>query len=328
MTNARFWVPLFLVSALVDVPAHAQDAAAAEALFREARQLLKDGQVPAACAKFVQSQHLDPSSGTLLNVAACHEKEGKTASAWAEYLAAARLANSQNRSNLADEASQRASNLEPTLSTLTITVAEPVTGLTLHRDDVVLDGGVIGTGIPIDPGPHVVRATAPGYEPVEVRVEVGARADRARVALPKLVKPAETRANGSRSSAEPVVVDHENPRSSPTLAYVAGGIGVVGIGVGTVFGVMAKSSYDTANGACPTHVGCSDSAMSERSRAGTRAMIANVAFGVGVAGLGLATVLILTNGPAASTSTSASHFDVRVRGGRQSADFAVLGTFD
>src|SRR5262245_5300846 len=61
----------------------AQDPAAAEARFREARALLQENRVSEACAKFAESNRLDPSSGTLLNLANCHKTEGKLATAWA-----------------------------------------------------------------------------------------------------------------------------------------------------------------------------------------------------------------------------------------------------
>src|SRR5258705_3259626 len=64
------------------------DLAGAEALFRQGRQLLSEGKTAAACEKFAASQRMDPSSGTLLNLADCHAGEGKTASAWAGFLTA------------------------------------------------------------------------------------------------------------------------------------------------------------------------------------------------------------------------------------------------
>src|SRR3954452_7512760 len=90
------------------------DLAGAEALFRQGRQLLSDGKTVAACEKFAASQHMNSSSGTLLNLADCHAREGKTASAWAEFLTAARMANGQHDEARADEAARRAKQLEPT----------------------------------------------------------------------------------------------------------------------------------------------------------------------------------------------------------------------
>ena len=52
--------------------------------FNEGKRLMDAGDTAAACAKFAHSQELDPKLGRLLNLAFCHEQQGKTASAWSE----------------------------------------------------------------------------------------------------------------------------------------------------------------------------------------------------------------------------------------------------
>ena len=55
------------------------DRVAAEALFDEGRNLVAAGKIAEACPKFADSQRLDPSPSTLLNLASCWEKLGRTA---------------------------------------------------------------------------------------------------------------------------------------------------------------------------------------------------------------------------------------------------------
>ena len=65
-------------------PSEAQKSAA-QALFDEAGRLTKEGQIPEACAKLQESLRLYAASGTLLNLALCHERAGMTASAYTEF---------------------------------------------------------------------------------------------------------------------------------------------------------------------------------------------------------------------------------------------------
>src|SRR5262245_8911892 len=81
---------LVLVAALALAPrANADEKSArvagADALFKEGEQLFAAGKVEQACRKFEASQNLDPALGTLINVALCHAREGKTTAAWAEF---------------------------------------------------------------------------------------------------------------------------------------------------------------------------------------------------------------------------------------------------
>ncbi|RYZ17464.1 MAG: hypothetical protein EOO70_01835, partial [Myxococcaceae bacterium] len=57
------------------------DKAKADKLFREGREALKASQYAQACSLFAESQRLDPTAGTLINLADCSEKLGDLLSA-------------------------------------------------------------------------------------------------------------------------------------------------------------------------------------------------------------------------------------------------------
>jgi tetratricopeptide (TPR) repeat protein len=165
---------LLLVAVLFSVPAlaDATNRAAAEALFNDARQLVSQGKYAEACPKFAESNRLDPATGTLLNLADCYEKVGKTASAWAAFTEVASMANDSR----AQFARGRAAALLPTLAKLTLQLANPPAGAVITRDGVAMPVAMLGVPIPVDPGRHVIEATAPGRIRFQRSVDIAASA--------------------------------------------------------------------------------------------------------------------------------------------------------
>jgi hypothetical protein len=298
------------LSLTVSTTAWSQDKVTiAEGLFRDGRKLMEEGKLDAACPKLAESQRLDPSSGTLLNLADCHARQGRVATAWAEFLAAARLAQAQNRPSRADEARQRAAELEPKVSYLTIVLSEKVAGTSVLLDEVKLDASALDSKIPVDPGDRVVQISAPGYRPLALKVTIG-EADRQTLSVPRLEKAAAGAESPKVAPSDPSLPDRSTPDRTeagpPVLAYVVTGAGVVALGVGAAFGLMAKSAYDDAESQCPSHSGCSKAALDARDDADLRANISNVGVGVGVVAIGVGVFLLVTHdGGGSSVASSA-----------------------
>jgi len=270
--RARRWlVPTaVLAAALISPAARAQstDPAAARALFSEARQLATQKKFDQACPKFEESLRLDYGVGTLFNLADCWEKLGKTASAWARFLdasAGARAAGQADRERVARE---RAAALEPKLSRLTIEVKKPETGLEIKRDSQPVGRAAWGTAVPVDPGAHLVEATAPGKKAWTTRVEVPAKAATIAVAVaplednpeatqaavpvpPTTPGPAGTETGPGKLSETPESSSDGSWNTQKTVGVALAGVGVVGIAVGTAFALMAKSKTDESLGICP-----------------------------------------------------------------------------
>jgi hypothetical protein len=316
--RARPFSSLLTALALTAPIAHAQggDAAAAESLFREARQLMSQGKTSEACAKFEASNRLDPSSGTMINLADCHVKEGKTASAWAEFLAASRIARQQNVPQRAEEAIKRAGELEKSLSYFTLSVAGKVPGEEIRRDDALLSDGALSSKIPVDPGPHVISASAPGYKTWAKTIVVKPNGDLQGVDVPTLEKDTAAAAtvpppaaSSPPTATTPAPKEKEGQEASEgsgrkTAGYVLGGIGIAATGVGTFFGLKALSTYGKVKDECPSLDGCSQRAGDLRDDAGTQGNIANITLGVGLLSLAAGAYLVFS-GPSTKPSTSA-----------------------
>jgi hypothetical protein len=286
-------------------PAVRADPAAGEALFREARRLFDQGKIDEACRRFADSQALDPSSGTLLNLADCHAEQGKTATAWAEFVAAAQLAEAQHKPQHAAEARRRADVLEARLSYLTIAMESPPPGLEVRRDTLLIPAGVLGTRIPVDPGEHRIVASSPGYQELSLTVRVGLHGDHRVVTLPPLAPLPRTMGVTEPEHARPVAVsapvtrppaDESSSRSPSVLPWVIGGAGAAALATGGVFGVLALRSENAAERACSTHKNCSEEALDAERDRDRKAWTANIAIGAGLVGVGVAIVMLVTEG--------------------------------
>src|SRR5215204_2648434 len=66
--------------------AQERDPAAAQALFDQAKELIRQRKFAEACPKLQESNRLDPGIGTQFHLADCYEQSGRVASAWAAFL--------------------------------------------------------------------------------------------------------------------------------------------------------------------------------------------------------------------------------------------------
>lgn len=280
----------------------ASNRAAAEALFNAGRSLAASGKYAEACPKFEASQQLDPGLGTLLNLAECYEKLGKTASAWAEYREAIPLARASGSKVRQDLATERAAALESRLSTLTIRAmggTEEANGLEIRRDGLPVQPAELGSPIPVDPGPHTIEAAAPGKQKWSSTVQI-ADASKLAVEVPAL-KPLASEAPPPLATkpveVPPLDQSSHSGSAQRTAGIVVGAAGVVSVGIGAVFGLSASSQWSDAKSKCSAYpYGCSQESLDEHSSAQSKASLATVLFIVGGAAIAGGTVLWLTAG--------------------------------
>jgi tetratricopeptide (TPR) repeat protein len=95
-------------------------------------------------------------------------------------------------------------------------------------------------------------------------------------------------------AAAPPPPPAEPESKPPILAYTLMGGGVVALGIGTVFGVMALGSKSDAEDQCAKGGVCPASAQKSIDDAKGQALIADIAFAVGAVAAGTGLVLFLT----------------------------------
>jgi serine/threonine-protein kinase len=248
----------------VVAPARADDRAAAQRLFEEGQALFKEGKTAEACAKFEGATALVSTPGVRLNLARCWEKMGRTASAWTKYDEALAAAERVGDRVAAAAARQGRVAIEPRLTKLVITFADPATakGVEITRDGEALPASVVGTDLPVDPGEHEISARAAGYKAWTSRVNVNGEGAIVRVSVPALEKEAAPVAPPVQETATaPPTPESPAPEAPSHALAIAGiataGVGVVGLGLGTYFGFTAQSKWNQANRAGNT---CADAA--------------------------------------------------------------------
>ncbi len=242
------------------------EPAAAQALFERGRALMQEGRVAEACAKFEESNRLDPGIGTQFNLAACYEELGRFASAYAlftEVAAVTRQAGQQDRERVARE---RAAALKPKLDQLTIVVpdASRVPGLEVRRGGITVGSAQWGVPIPVDPGSYEVIASASGYRSWKAKVSIAPNSKATTLEIPVL------RLEVSAPDSGAAALDEESKRTQPTaeqdfldspwnVATVSlATVGVLSLGAGAFFGLRAMSLEDDSEelgcvgNTCPT----------------------------------------------------------------------------
>lgn len=318
--------------ALTASSARAQEHSAAETAFRQGRELLASGRVSAACNAFATSQKLEPALGTLLNLAACHEREGRTATAWAEFTEVRDKAAAEDRREFAAEAESRIRDLEPRLTRLTITVVEPrpdALVITRHGIDVT---AVVGTPVPVDSGQIEIVARAPGHKAWAAKIEVAGAGRTLEVSVPRLeelprrtIRPTPM-SPGFAPAPPPARPDGamDIGRGRRIVGLSVGGGGVAAVATGLVFGALAKKKWDESRDHCNDEVVCSPRGTKLTERAAANATVSTVLVSVGLAAVGAGAYLYLT-GPRHSSVRAATAVAPYIES--DGAGLAVAGHF-
>jgi hypothetical protein len=175
------------------VDARADDQQQAEALFERGRTLMQSSTtLDEACRTLEESlKHMDRGD-TVLNLAECHRRQGKTATAWAEFDRALSYGSKVGFPEAIQAATELRNGLAKRLSRLTVTVPAPtaaLTGLTVEVGGTPWPRERWNTATAIDPGSVQISANARGYKPFEARVQIDADKDEKTVVVVLEVEP-------------------------------------------------------------------------------------------------------------------------------------------
>jgi hypothetical protein len=313
---------LFAAAALLAAPslAHAQagvNVTQAEALFNQGKDLINQKKYHEACERFAASYKLDEQNSTMLALAACHDLEGKTATAWGEYLL---VVNKSRGTPAAEYADTKAKELYPRLLKIKIEANVVPPDIAIKVDGNAIPKESLNAELPLDPGDHDLEAKASGKHDWTKHIKLRAEDSPLKVVLsmedmtPEELKALQDKQNGVVPPSEEVTP------ADPVKRWVGIGligVGAVGIGVGVGFLISALGLRDQFNaegqgipncnspssgppyGSLPdgsTRCHAVDSNNNTKAQvANTQFVVMGVAGGIGIISAVVGTILVLTS---------------------------------
>lgn len=294
---SSIFIAVLAVSSSSRAEPSSAEKSVAESLFQEGKSLMAEGKLDTACPKLAESQRIDPGAGTLTALALCHRAAGKTATAWSEFREVLSFARRDGRKDREQVAQENIAELEPKLSRLRIVVdpAAEAQRVEVRVDETNITRVVWNQAFPVDPGQRRVVATAPGKKPFETTLNIGNERDEKTVKISALED--DPRASASVSDRGGAKADTKSGTSTQRIiGDVVTGVGVVGLGVGAVFGLRAMSKNNDSDRLCPPGAACTDPAgVAASEDAKSAATIANIGIIGGAVLVVTGLVLVITS---------------------------------
>lgn len=252
-----------LLTSLLATAARAEpsgDKAAAEAVFREGRDLMDKGSFADACPKFEKSLALYQSASAAMNLARCYGKTNRLAAALTTLERAVELnrktEDTGRRLELDKLAEQSKKEIEPRVPRVRVVVVPEVQGTVVQRNGVELPAPMLGRPIPVDPGSTVIRVMAPGYREV-VKTSLIQEGESTLIEV-RLVREADGPESGlvSKGGASvPVTAapsaDTSTKATRSRWPWVVGAGGFIALGVGAGFAIDYGAARGKLADACP-----------------------------------------------------------------------------
>ncbi len=291
------WSCALATALLGAAPAGAQDeedpVKQARMMFHQGLELEQAGNWAGALRMFRDVSQVKMTPQVRFHIALCEENLGKLVAALGGYELALAEADSVGES-FRVEVEEKIAAVRGRIPKLIIERGDGAEAAQVELDGVLLGSSSIGVDVPVDPGPHVVTATAPGFEDFSTTIDLAEEATQTvTLTLAKTeVAPVEE---------EPVEEEPEPPPPEQQFPIVPvsliGGGGVLLVGSGAML-LMRSAALNDFRSLCPgdlcpprSQLSDEDQDEIEKSRArvatyGALSPVLAVA-GVGAAGVGV-----------------------------------------
>jgi len=223
--------------------ASSPDEARRTSFYKEGFDAASAGRWAEARDRFAAALAIRSSPKVLFSLAQAEEQLGQLAAAGRDYGLALDGAKAAGESDVASAAQSARAALEPRVPTVRI-VAQGSSAATAKLDDQPI---ALATPVPVDPGTHRLVVSAPGMRDAQATVAIS---ERQRLDVPVRLDAAGSDATSPAAPAGDAATGPEAAHGTfpwRTVGLVAAGAGIVTLGVGTYFGIEAKSKNDQSN---------------------------------------------------------------------------------
>ncbi len=293
------------VLTIAPVVVRADNGSLAEALFRDGRTAMRDGDYATACPRLAESQRLDPSAGTLLNLALCEEQLGHVATAWAHFRGVIdQVPESDERAPIARD---HAASLLPRLPSLRIRVeGRPLDRATILLDGVELHAASMSGVLPVDPGAHVLVGRSVGAPEQRVAFTMAEAEKRDETIVFPAAVPIAPDAPSAAHARASTTAGH-GPRARRIAEYTLFGVGAAGVVASVVLAGFARGKQGDVDAHCHGNA-CDPVGVAAAHDGATYERWATIGFVGGVVAIGAGTWFALSapSAPTAPTSGRAA----------------------
>jgi hypothetical protein len=273
-------------SAAAQAPVDGDAIKRAREQFNQALSLQTGGDWAGALALLKEVAAVKPTPQVRFNIALCEERLGRLVAALGDYELAASDAQAEKADQVRQEVDSRLESLKARVPRVVVQRGENADSATISLDGVSLGDSVVNSPLPVDPGPHVVEATAAGFLPFKQSFRV-AEQQTATIQIKLEAEPTKT---------EPLAPAQYHPASTGvrTAGFVIGGVGIASlITSGAMFYLRHTAITDLDKQCGPDRTMCPDSSRTTADRGKLYTTIGDVTLIAGAVGLGLGATLVI-----------------------------------
>ena len=307
-----------------------EEIAKAREQFRQGVGLEAAGDWAGALAQFESVARVKMTSQVRFHIARCQHNLGKLLEALGGYRLAAHEASLDPKATeTLAEARKGIEEVEAKIPKLIIERGAGAEAASVTLDNVALGDSSIGKEVPVNPGSHTIN----------YKLSDG-RSDKRVVHLKegdtkKIMLTASAEVDDTSTGPDDATPDKGTKEGGTRiLPWVAIGVGGASLLASGTFYLMRKSTINDHDAECVDNV-CPRSLEDTGDKGKTYGTLGNITLGIGVLGLGVGTIMLLTDDSGAATAGAETakqmppepRVTVMVGGNGQGAEATLVGTF-